>query len=105
METKFLGSLREDVEHICVVDFINGRLYLPTFEIRVTGLLGLWILDTKVSHGGYVMLWTLDFANKYWRIQMVVCTWESSLLGLEIFCLMPRMKFSFDTILNIIIDV
>ena len=65
METKFLGSLREDVEHVCVVDFIRGRLDLPTFEIRVIGLLGLWILGTTMSHGGYVMLWTLDSANKY----------------------------------------
>ena len=56
--------LLEAVEYIRVVSFIRERFDLHKSEKWVTDCLYLWIFDTIVSHGGCVMLWSLDMADK-----------------------------------------
>ena len=53
-------SLQEVVEHVYGVGFIRGSLDLHRSDMERHRLLGLEDLDTTVSHGGCMMLWSLD---------------------------------------------
>ena len=87
------------VGNVCLVGFIRQRLDVHKSDRERHGLLRLEDLDTAVSHGGCEMLWSLDLADKYVWLLMVVCTWESSLLARDV-CLMPRTKFDSNTMLK-----
>ena len=64
--------------------------------------LSLLDFDTAQSHGGCEMPWSLDPAEKYVWLLMMVCTWYYSLLARDV-CLMPRTKFGFDTMLKVLL--
>jgi len=91
----------EFVEHVFGFGFIRRSLDLHRSDKLSHGLLGLLDFDTAQSHHGCEMSWSLDPADKHVWLQMVGCTWESSLLCRDVY-LMPRMKFGFETMLNII---
>ena len=79
----------------------SGESWICT-DLRLMSRVCLSFLDfnTAQSHGGCEMPWSLNPAEKYVWLQMVVCTCESSLLCRDV-CLMPRTKFGSDTMLNI----
>ena len=58
-------SLRQTVEHACVVGFFRRKLDLHRSVRERHGLLGLEELDTAMSYGGCEMLWSLDPADKH----------------------------------------
>ena len=63
-----------------------------------------WLLDFDIalSHSGCEMPWSLDPVVKHVWLLMEMCTWESSLLARDV-CFMPRMKFGYDTMLNVLL--
>ena len=96
---------REAEENACVVGFISQKLDLHRSERGGTTCL------RDQRHGGettMVVPWELcetmesKYVGKQWRCGgSMLCTWETSLLCRDS-CLMPRTKFSFDTLLNIL---
>ena len=93
------------VEHVCMIGFVKRRLALNKSEKG-----GMTYLRDQ-RHGGdteTMVPWELCEAvesrsvGKQWHYGgSVLCTWETSLLCRDV-CLMPRTKFGFDTILNIL---
>ena len=69
-----------------MVSFNKRSLDLHRFDKERHRLLGLKDLDTAMSHGGSVVL----------------SIYESSLLCRDV-CLMPKMKFGYDPMLNILL--
>ena len=96
---------REAEEHFYVVGFISRKLDLQRSERGGTTCL------RDQRHGcetATVVPWELCEAvesksvGKQWHYSgSVLCTWKTSLLRKDN-CLMPRTKFSFDTMLNIL---
>ena len=101
METGLLGFSRWRPWGTSVWLVSSGLAWICT-DLRLMSRVCLNLLDfdKAQSHGGCEMPWSLDSAEKYVWLQMVICMCESSLLCRDV-CLMPRTKFGSDTMLNI----
>ena len=83
-----------------MVGFIRRSLDLHRSKRERHRLLTPENLDTVVSHSGCMMPWSLSEV-KQGHYESVLCMHESSLLCRDV-CLMSRMKFGSDTMLNIL---
>ena len=93
---------QEVVEHVCGVGFIRQNLDLPRSNKLSHCLLGCWILTQHRAmvaprcRGVQIQQASMcDF--RWW------CAHDNLLCLLETFCLMPKTKFDFDTMLNILL--